>query len=414
MDSPDIVEELRLLHALTLALDKSENLSSALAIVLKEVCRATGWVLGEAWLPSPDGTVLQLGPVWHIGSARLRAFASGSRKYSFPPGRGLPGRVWSSGKPTWVTDVRADANFPRFRMARRIGLKAGFAIPVKASGETIAIVEFFVFEQRREDRHLIELVSAVAAQLGGIIQRKITEEAFKRSRYALEAELRERQRVARELHDGVTQLLSSTLFRLRGIEEGGLPRPGSSAQVSRLLERAIKEIRRISINLGPCVLEELGLSAALRALGRDLQDRSGQSVTVSCRELPQQLPPPLSWTIYRILQEGLQNIEKHAEANLVRLTIRWRRPWITATLRDDGKGFTPEKAAPLARDWQPTLGLRSMRERAERVGGNVTIRSAPGEGTLLLMRIPWWAAGESRAAPLVESLAAGPRKKILP
>jgi signal transduction histidine kinase len=414
MDSPDIVEELRLLHALTLALDESENLSSALAIVVKEVCRATGWVLGEAWLPSPDGMELQLGPVWHVGSDRLRAFVSGSRKYTFPPGRGLPGRVWSSGKPIWVTDVRADANFPRFKMARRIGLKAGFAIPVKASGETIAIVEFFVFEQRREDRHLIELVSAVAAQLGGIIQRKLAEEAFKRSRYALEAELRERQRVARELHDGVTQLLSSTLFRLRGLEEGKHPTPGSAAGVRRLLEQAIKEVRRISINLSPCVLEELGLSAALRALGRDLQDRTRQTVTVSCRELPQALPPPLSWTIYRILQEGVQNIEKHAKAAEVRLTVRWRRPWITATLRDDGKGFTPGKAPRLGRDWQPTLGLRNMRERAEGVGGNVTVRSAPGEGTLVLLRIPWWAAGERRSGSIVEAPAAGRKQRVLP
>lgn len=397
MESPHIVEELRLLHALTLALDKSENLSSALGIVLKEVCRATGWVLGEAWLPSPDGQALALGPVWHVGSDRLRAFAAGSRKYTFEPGQGLPGRVWSTGKPLWVTDVRADANFPRFKMARRIGLKAGFGIPVKASGETIAIIEFFVFEQRREDRHLIELVSAVALQLGGILQRKVAEEAFKRSRYALEAELRERQRVARELHDGVTQLLSSTLFRLRGLEEGGSP-ASRTVPASRILEQAIKEVRRISMNLGPCVLDELGLAAALRALGADLQDRTGASVTVSSRDVPAALPAPMAWTVYRILQEGLQNIEKHAAASQVRLTIRWKRPWITATLRDDGRGFIPEKTTSLARDWQPSLGLRNMRERASGVGGDVTIRSAPGEGTLVLMRIPWWAAEEAPPA----------------
>src|SRR5262245_54375518 len=250
-----------------------------------------------------------MGPVWHVGSERLREFAVGSRSYAFAPGQGMPGRVWSSGKPLWVTDVRADDNFPRFRMARRCGIKAGFAIPVKASGETIAIIEFFVFEQRREDRHLIELVSAVALQLGGIIQRKIAEEAFKRSRYALEAELRERQRVARELHDGVTQLLSSTLFRLRGLGEGAGPLREQTAPAGRLVEQAMKEVRRISLNLGPCVLEELGLSAALRSLGSELQSRTGQIVAVSCPDLPSSLPPPLSWTLYRILQEGVQNIE---------------------------------------------------------------------------------------------------------
>jgi signal transduction histidine kinase len=405
VESPAILEELRLLHALTLALDKSENLSSALEIVLKEVCRATGWVLGEAWLPAPDGVALEMGPVWHAGSERLKDFVAGSRNYAFRPGQGLPGRVWSSGKPIWVTDVRADANFPRFRMARRIGLKAGFAIPVKASGETIAIIEFFVFEQRREDRHLIELVSAVALQLGGIIQRKIAEEAFKRSRYALEAELRERQRVARELHDGVTQLLSSTLFRLRGFEEEADPAARRRDPVSPLLEQAIKEVRRISLNLGPCVLEELGLSAALRALGSDLRRRTGQNVTVSCLDVPPSLPAPLSWTLYRILQEGVQNVEKHASATRVCLTLRWRRPWVTATLRDDGKGFTPPKKPSMARDWQPRFGLRNMTERAEALGGSVLIRSAPGEGTLLMIRIPWWSAGEA---------SVGARKRVTP
>lgn len=401
------IEELRLLHALTLALDKSENLSSALAIVLREVCRTTGWELGEAWLPSPDQVVLNLGPTWQAGSDRLRRFIAGSRKYAFRRGEGLPGRVWASGQPLWVTDVRADPNFPRFRMAQKIGLKAGFAIPVKASGETIAIVEFFVFEQRKEDRRLIELVSAVAAQLGGIIQRKIAEEAFKRSRYALEAELRERQRVARELHDGVTQLLSSTLFRLRGLEEG-VPAPASAVRVSRLLEEAIKEVRRISINLGPCVLEELGLSAALRALARDLEDRTGTPVRVSCPELPQALPATLSWTIYRILQEGVQNIEKHAAATRVALSLRWRRPWISAVLRDDGKGFLPEPAVRITGSWDPALGLRNMRERAQGVGGSVVVRSKPGKGTVLLIRIPWWTAEEDSAA------AALPQKRILP
>jgi len=411
VESPHILEELRLLHALTLALDKSENLSSALAIVLKEVCRATGWALGEAWLPAPDGSALEMGPVWHVASNRLREFVAGSRTYAFRPGQGLPGRVWSSGKPIWVTDVRADANFPRFRMARRIGLKAGFAIPVKASDETIAIIEFFVFEQRREDRPLIELVSAVALQLGGIIQRKIAEEAFKRSRYALEAELRERQRVARELHDGVTQLLSSTLFRLRGFEEEADPATRRRDPVSPLLEQAIKEVRRISLNLGPCVLEELGLSAALRALGNDLGSRTGQTVSVSCLDVPASLPAPLSWTLYRILQEGVQNVEKHAAATQVRLSIRWRRPWVMATLRDDGKGFTPPRTPAMARDWQPQLGLRNMRERAEALGGSVLIRSAPGEGTLLMVRIPWWSAGEaSGAAPAAIKL----RKRVTP
>jgi signal transduction histidine kinase len=389
MKASDAVEELRLLHSLTVALDKCESLSSALAIVLREVCRATGWKLGEAWIPTPDGAVLIQGPIWHDSSRRLRSFASASRSLAFRLGEGLPGRVWSSGKPAWVSDVRKDGNFPRRHAARRVGIKAGLAIPVLASGETIAVIAFFLLEERAKDRHLIHLVSAVAAQLGGIIRRRVAEEALKRSRYELEAESRERKRVGRELHDGVTQLLSTTLFRLRGLKEGGgNDTAQKTARVEALLEQAIREVRRISTNLDPGILEELGLCAALRTLGRDLEERIDQSVVVSCQELPPEVPRELSWTIYRILQEGVQNIEKHAGATSVRLTLGWQRPWLRATLRDNGRGFAPAKTS-LGREWQSTRGLRNMKERAAQVGGSLSIRSSPGEGSLIALRIPW-------------------------
>lgn len=398
MESLNGVEELRLLHLLTVALGKCESLSSALEIVLREVCKATGWALGEAWLPSPDGSVLEMGPIWHAPSNLLRTFAEGSTHYSFRPGRGLPGRVWSSGRPAWVTDVRRDLNFPRRRLARRAGIKAGFAIPVLAPDETIAVIEFFVFEQRQEDRRLIELVTAVAAQLGEIIQRRVAEEALKRSRYELEAETRERHRIARELHDGVTQLLGTTLFRVRGLEEGV---PNLTLQPIRrvrgLLEQAIREVRRITTNLAPEVLSELGLCAAVRVLGRDLQERTGAAITVSCKNVPNDLPEDVAWTMYRILQEGLQNIEKHAAARQARLSIERRNGWVRAILRDDGKGFTPGPPSS-GHEWEPTRGLRNMKHRAEQAGGSLTIRTAPGKGTRISVLLPSTPPGTRRRA----------------
>lgn len=392
------VEELRLLHALTIALDKCESLSSALEIVLREVCRATGWALGEAWLPSPDGSVLSIGPVWHVPSEKLRRFAEGSERYSFKPGTGLPGRVWSSGKPAWVTDVRRDLNFPRRRMARDCDIQAGFAIPVLAETETVAVIEFFVLEQRKEDRLLIELVTAVAAQLGEIIQRRVAEEALKRSRYELEAENRERQRVARELHDGVTQLLGTTLFRLRGLEEGSeAAAPDQIRRVRALLEQAIREVRRLTTNLDPDILDQLGLCAAVRVLGRDLGERTGAAVTVRCQNIPADLPREVAWTIYRILQEGVQNVEKHSGARAARLTIRRQSAWVRATLEDDGRGFRLEHP-PAGHDWEPTRGLRNMKHRAEQVGGSFALRSAPGKGTQVSVRIPLPDGPERRRA----------------
>jgi two-component system NarL family sensor kinase len=283
-------------------------------------------------------------------------------------------------------------------MARRAGIKAGFAIPVLAPEETLAVIEFFVFEQRKEDKRLIELVTAVAAQLGEIIQRRVAEEALKRFRYELEAETRERQRVARELHDGVTQLLGTTLFRVRGLEEG-IPNldPEHLRRVRGLLEQAIQEVRRISTNLAPDVLSELGLCAAVRVLGRDLQEKTGAAVKVSCQNIPADLPGEIAWTIYRIFQEGLQNIEKHAAAREARLTIQRRDGWVRATLSDDGRGFK-SVMPPKGHVWEPTRGLRNMKHRAEQVGGSLTIRTAPGKGTQISVRIPWVLNGARRRA----------------
>ena len=114
-------EALRLLCALAESLERDADLPSALATIVREVCRACGWAGGESWTPS--GEVLRPGPSWF--QPGLGGFARRSRVYRFRKGEGLPGRVWASGKPAWVRDVRQDANFPRRDWAKRAGLRAG-------------------------------------------------------------------------------------------------------------------------------------------------------------------------------------------------------------------------------------------------------------------------------------------------
>ncbi|HSH58638.1 MAG TPA: EAL domain-containing protein, partial [Acidimicrobiales bacterium] len=117
-------------------------------------------------------------------------FRAASEKHAFPPGMGLPGRVWASGCPAWIPDVSADANFPRHEAAVESGLRAGLCMPVLADDEVVAVMEFFVREPRREDQHMLAVVSGVAAQLGNVLLRKWTEEALKTSeeRFRLLAE----------------------------------------------------------------------------------------------------------------------------------------------------------------------------------------------------------------------------------
>jgi diguanylate cyclase (GGDEF)-like protein/PAS domain S-box-containing protein len=171
-------EEVRLLQTITLAISESKDLHSALEVVLRKVCEATGWILGQAWIPQSDATALECSPAWYNNANGLEKFRALSEGLTFSPGQGLPGRVWTSKHPAWIRDVTLDGNFPRAPIAKEVGLKAGMGIPVLAGNNVIAVIEFFVFESREEDERLIGLVSAVAAQLGVVIQRKQVEEAL--------------------------------------------------------------------------------------------------------------------------------------------------------------------------------------------------------------------------------------------
>ncbi len=117
-------------------------------------------------------------PAWYSSRKGLEKFRTLSEGFTFPPGQGLPGRVWSSKHPAWIRNVTLDENFQRAPIAREVGLKAGMGIPVLAGDKVIAVIEFFVFETREEDERLMGLVSTVAAQLGSVIQRKQVEEAL--------------------------------------------------------------------------------------------------------------------------------------------------------------------------------------------------------------------------------------------
>ena len=179
-------KEIRLLQNITLAVSEAEDLSAALEVVLRKVCEATGWPLGQAWLPGSHGR-LECSSVWHVSAAGLEHFRKASLEMTFAPGIGLPGRVWSGKKPVWMTDVAQEGNFPRATIARKVDLHAGFGIPVKAGDEIVAVLEFFVRESRDEDQHLTSTVSSVAAQLGSVIQRKRTEAALRHRESELRA-----------------------------------------------------------------------------------------------------------------------------------------------------------------------------------------------------------------------------------
>src|SRR5437773_9005210 len=128
-------EQLSLLQTITMEVAAADHFSSALEVVLRRVCEKTGWVLGQAWVPNQDGTVLDCGAMWFCGEADLKQFRAASEESHFISGIGLPGRVWKSKQPAWIQDVTLDGNFPRNKAAAKVGLKAAVGIPILSRDE---------------------------------------------------------------------------------------------------------------------------------------------------------------------------------------------------------------------------------------------------------------------------------------
>ncbi len=173
-------EEINLFHAITVAIAEADDFHTALNMVLHKVCESTGWIYGEAWIPSPDGRCLNFAQAWYNSDEDLEGFVKQSETFTFLPGVGMPGRVWASGKPEWRHDATVDGNFPRAKICAEYDFKAAMSVPVIAGNNVIAVLIFLVRKQQKEDERLIKLVSTVAVQLGAIVQRKKAEEELRR------------------------------------------------------------------------------------------------------------------------------------------------------------------------------------------------------------------------------------------
>jgi two-component system sensor histidine kinase UhpB len=225
-----------------------------------------------------------------------------------------------------------------------------------------------------------------------ITRRKQAEEQLRSlPRLIVEAQESERRRVARELHDSVNQVLASVKFRLALMEETLFQKDENcwreTLKTKALLEKAISEVIRISQNLRPSELDDLGLAAAVRTLCHDFADRTRVVIHPTFHQLPGSFDKETELNVYRIIQEALSNVEKHAQATRVDLRLAREGGLLKVAICDNGLGFEP--AAPRARQPGGTgMGLVDMQERAAFGGGRLTLRSAPGQGTEIVVSMP--------------------------
>ena len=182
-------EELTLLLRIAQKIGPANDFLSSVDIGLRTICEPTGWVLGEAWVPCSDGTALEYSHACCGELKSLERFNDLSRDFQFPPGVGLPGRVWATKQPEWVQDVSIEPEdkFPRHKMARDFGLKSVLGIPIIVSDKVVAVFVFFMSESREEDKRLVEIVSSAAAQLATVLQHKQAEQALEEQKALLQA-----------------------------------------------------------------------------------------------------------------------------------------------------------------------------------------------------------------------------------
>jgi len=211
-----------------------------------------------------------------------------------------------------------------------------------------------------------------------------------------QAQESERGRLALELTDNITQPLVVILFRLQALVDKlpaqEWPARGEVVKLSELLGRTAEEVERISRNLLPSVLKNLGLVAALRAANEEFVKRTGMRIKLACTQLRPRPPAEAKLALYRIFEEALRNIEKHARARHVTVRLTQRGSIAQLVIKDDGIGFDPDHT-PARRKEDEGFGVLRMRERVAFLGGILTIKSAQRAGTEIKVRIPLSEAG---------------------
>jgi len=193
----------------------------------------------------------------------------------------------------------------------------------------------------------------------------------------LNAQEAERARIAKDLHDQVGQSLTALRLGLEALDAT----PSATQALRGLVETTLADVRRISRELRPPALDELGLEVALKRMVREMAEYAGieSDVFIHCKE---PLPPELETVLYRVAQEALTNVLRHARATRVSVLLKERDRELQLVVEDDGTGFDPKEAAT------NRSGLVGMRERVELVGGEMVIESAPGKGTAIYARVP--------------------------
>jgi signal transduction histidine kinase len=304
------------------------------------------------------------------------------------PGRELGGLVLLTGTSRrtedWLNDPAIDGSSGFAEAVRAEGVKAAVVVPIRTDGA----IEGLLYAVRRsgasftddDERRLLDLAGHAAI---AIRNAQLYARTRSLSRRLVEAQEAERRLLARELHDQIGQDLTAVKLLLRRAgRAGGRARGAALTDALALVDELIERARGLSLDLRPAMLDDLGLMPALEEFMRQYRRRTGVVVELEHDGVPRRLSPHTETAAFRIVQEALTNVARHAETTTARVRLRWGE-WLEVEIEDGGRGFDPGDA-----DARVTAGLSGMRERARWLGGRFTIEATPGKGSRVYAGLP--------------------------
>ncbi|HEX6679337.1 MAG TPA: GAF domain-containing sensor histidine kinase [Gaiellaceae bacterium] len=294
------------------------------------------------------------------------------------------GRVLERGRSERVDSVLDDPDVDH-EVTRLIGARSGLWVPLLVRGRAIGVLaahDKLGGDVRFTDGDLrVSEAFAIRAALAVDLSERIARDSLRR---VVETQEQERRRLARELHDETGQALASILLGLKALDEK-TDDAGARTSIEELRELVVatlQDVRRLAVELRPSALDDFGLVAALERLADSFAEQSGISVDFQAALADERLPDDAETALYRIVQESLTNVVKHAQARRVSILLTRTNGVVKAVVEDDGRGFDPERTN------DDGHGLVGMRERLALLGGRLEIESARDAGTTVAAEVP--------------------------
>ena len=368
--------ELAILNAIAEALNSSVDVQQALERTLSLVTELLGLRTGWVWLLDAETDQFYLAAAQSLPPYLTAPLRMSGRwclcTSSFREGRLKPSNI------DMLECSRLRAAVETRTPELTHGLRYHASIPLYFRDRGLGIMNITGPSWRRLTADELRLLSTIAYQVGIAVERaRLAEESSRLAR------AEERARIAREIHDTLAQGLTAIGLDIEGALRHLTGNPEEArTRLARALETtrgSLEEARRSVLDLRSTPLAGRPLVEALLALARSFTSESGVRVHVRAAELPE-LPLRTEAELYRIVQEALTNVRKHARATQVEVVLRVAGGALSLVVRDDGVGFTPESAAS-------GHGILGMRERARLLGGTLRLRTGPGRGTVVSLRV---------------------------